>query len=114
MLAINGNYFAGSRAALIDAGRQGSEPPFAVAAGDGDPSEFERIRSADYQKASIAEPLYLQGWQLVDELNRALAGRPASGYVAPPRLITRRDVPTGPVYEPNAPYRDNFRRIWGV
>lgn len=114
MLAINGNYFSGSRAALIDAGRQGSEAPFAVAAGDGDASEFERIRSADYQEASVAEPLYLQGWQLIDELIRARAGRPASGYLAPPRLITRLDVPAGGVYEPDAPYRDNFRRIWGV
>lgn len=42
---------------------------------DGDASEFERIRSGDYQRASIAEPLYLQGWQLIDELNRARAGR---------------------------------------
>jgi len=113
LLAINGSYFAGSRVALIDAGRQGDQPPFAVAAGDGDASEFQRIRSADYQKASVAEPLYLQGWQLVDELNRARAGRPASGYLAPPHLITRSNVPAGGGYDPAAPYRENFRRIWG-
>ncbi|MBV8217830.1 MAG: substrate-binding domain-containing protein, partial [Solirubrobacterales bacterium] len=50
MLAINGNYFAGTRAALSDIGRTGSEPPYAIAAGDGDASEFERIRNGDYQR----------------------------------------------------------------
>ena len=74
MLAINGNYFAGSRAALVDAGKKGTDAPHAVAAGDGDAAEFQRIRNEDYQAASVAEPLYLQAWQLIDELNRAIAG----------------------------------------
>jgi ribose transport system substrate-binding protein len=113
LLAINGAYVAGARAALLDAGRRGSDPPYGVAAGDGDAAEFERIRGADYQKASVAEPLYLQGWQLVDELNRALAHAPASGYVAPPRLITAADVPAGAVFDPPSGYRARYRRIWG-
>jgi ribose transport system substrate-binding protein len=114
LLAINGNYFATSAAALFSLGKSGADPPFAVAAGDGDASEFERIRSLDYQAASVAEPLYLQGWQLVDELNRALNHDGPSGYVAPPRLITRADVPSGGVFDPNAPYREDYRRIWGA
>jgi ribose transport system substrate-binding protein len=113
MLAINGNYFDGTRAALFDLGRTGTDPPYAIAAGDGDASEFERIRSGDYQLASVAEPLYLQGWQLIDELNRALAHQPPSGYLAPPRLIIRSNVPAGPVFDPRAPYRADYRRIWG-
>jgi ribose transport system substrate-binding protein len=113
MLAVNGNYFAGSRAALLALGRSGTDPPYGVAAGDGDASEFERIRSGDYQTASVAEPLYLQGWQLIDELNRALARRPPSGYAAPPRLITRANVPSGGVFDPSTPYRADYRRIWG-
>jgi ribose transport system substrate-binding protein len=114
MLAINGNYFAGTRAALFDLGRTGTGPPYAIAAGDGDASEFARIRDGDYQLASVAEPLYLQGWQLIDELNRALAGRPPSGYAAPPHLITAADVPAGPVFDPAAPYRADYLKIWGV
>jgi ribose transport system substrate-binding protein len=113
MLAINGNYFAGTRAALFDLGRSGTGPPYGIAAGDGDASEFARIRDGDYQLASVAEPLYLQGWQLIDELNRALARQPPSGYQAPPRLITRSNVPAGPVFDPTAPYRARYRRIWG-
>jgi ribose transport system substrate-binding protein len=113
LLAINGAYIAGARAGLLGAGRRGDDPPFGVAAGDGDAAEFARIRAGDYQKASVAEPLYLQGWQLVDELNRARAGAPASGYVAPPRLITRANVPPGDVFDPPGGYRANYARIWG-
>jgi ribose transport system substrate-binding protein len=113
MLAINGIYIGGARAALVNAGRRRDDPPFAIGAGDGDASDFERIRAGDYQRASIAEPLYLQGWQIVDELNRARAGQPPSGYIAPPRLITRTDVPDAVVFDPPSGYRANYRRIWG-
>lgn len=112
LLAINGAYFAGARTGLVGAGRRPDDPPFGVAAGDGDASEFERIRSGDYQRASVAEPLYLQGWQLIDELNRARAGEPVSGYMAPPRLITRDYVPDGGVFDPARDYRANYSRIW--
>jgi ribose transport system substrate-binding protein len=113
MLAINGIYIGGARAAFVNAGRHGDDPPFAIGAGDGDASDFERIRAGDHQTASIAEPLDLQGWQIVDELNRTRAGQPPSGYVVPPRLITRADVPDGVVFDPPSGYRANYRRIWG-
>jgi ribose transport system substrate-binding protein len=113
MLAINGIYFGGAHAAFVNAGRRGDDPPFAIGAGDGDASDFERIRAGDHQTASVAEPLYLQGWQIVDELNRARARQPPSGYVAPPRLITRADVPQGVVFDPASGYRANYRRLWG-
>jgi ribose transport system substrate-binding protein len=113
MLTINGIYIGGARAALVNAGRRGDDPPFAIGAGDGDTSDFERIRADDHQTASIAEPLYMQGWQLVDELNRARAGQPPSGYVTPPRLITSADVPNGAVFDPQNGYRANYLRIWG-
>ena len=61
---------------------------------------------------SLAEPLYLQGWQLIDELNRARAREPASGYIAPPRLITKDHVPNGGVFDPARDYRANYSRIW--
>ena len=51
--------------------------------------------------------------QKIDELNRARAGAPASGYLAPPRLITRADVPNGDVFEAPGGYRANSSRIWG-
>ncbi len=48
--------------------------PQAVAAGDGSESAYQRIRGAQYQALTVAEPLNLQGRQLVDELNCAFAG----------------------------------------
>jgi ribose transport system substrate-binding protein len=113
MLAINGIYIGGALAAFVNAGRRGDDPPFAIGAGDGDASDFERIRAGDHQTASIAEPLYLQGWQIVDELNRARAGQASSGYIAPLRLVTRADVPDRVVFDPPSGYRANYRRIWG-
>ena len=100
VIAVNGAYVEGASAALRGAGLAGSEPPFSIVAGGGEEAEFTRIRTGEYQKASVAEPLNLQGWQLVDELNRARAGQPPSGYVAPPALVTQSNVPNGPVYEP--------------
>jgi ribose transport system substrate-binding protein len=111
-LAVNGAYLTGARVALFGAGVPGDQSPFSVAAGDGDASELERIRAGDHQQATVAEPLYLQGWQLIDEINRARAGQPPSGYVAPPHLITKADVPNGAVFDPRSGYRENYLRIW--
>ena len=113
LLAINGNYFGGARKALQDAGKPAAGPPKSVAAGDGDAAEFQRIRNEDYQAATVAEPLFLQGWQLVDELNRAIAGEPASSFVAKPGLVTKANVPTdGDVFDPASGYRDVYTKIW--
>ena len=111
-LAVNGAYVSAARVALFGAGVQGDQPPFSVTAGDGDASELERIRAGDYQQATVAEPLYLQGWQLIDEINRARAGQPPSGYIAPPHLVTQADVPSGAVFDPPSGYRQNYLRIW--
>ncbi len=115
LLAINGNYFAGSKLGLAQDGVGPRDPPYAVAAGDGDQAEFDRIRSGGYQVASVAEPLHLQGWQLVDEINRDLAGQAPSSYVAMPGLITVATVPPrGAVWDPDAGYQATYERQWGV
>ena len=46
-----------------------------------------RIRAGTYQTGTVAEPLNMQGWQVVDELNRLMAGQPVSGFVAPVHLV---------------------------
>ena len=42
---------------------------------------------ASTRSATVAEPLRLQGWQVVDEANRALNKEKHSGYVAPAHLF---------------------------
>ncbi len=113
LLAINGNYFGGAARALEDAGKPKDGPPKSVAAGDGDAAEMQRIRTSNYQAATVAEPITLQGWQLVDEVNRALAGEAPSGFVAAPGLITKQNVPSGDVFDPPSGFRDVYKQVWG-
>lgn len=60
-----------------------------VSAGDGSIKALGRIGSGlSQQVATVAEPLKMQGYQLADELNRALAGVPQSGFQSTPILVT--------------------------
>ncbi|WP_443077830.1 substrate-binding domain-containing protein [Streptomyces sp. NBC_01450] len=111
-VAINDLYFADAAPAFRAAGRKGSGPPFNIGAGDGDPSAFQRINSRHYQAATVPEPLSLQGWQIVDEFNRAFSGRPASGYVAPVHITTADNSHGATAWDPSG-YRDAYRKIWG-
>ncbi|MFJ1601845.1 substrate-binding domain-containing protein [Streptomyces sp. NPDC088253] len=111
-VAINDLYFADAAPAFRAAGRNGAGPPFNIGAGDGDPSAFERINSEQYQAATVPEPLSLQGWQIVDEFNRAFSARPASGYVAPVHITTADNSHGATTWDPSG-YRVAYRKIWG-
>jgi ribose transport system substrate-binding protein len=87
-LAINDLYFDFMGPALASAGISGDGAPKAGSAGDGSEAAFQRIRGAQYQAITVAEPLNLQGWQLVDELNRNQ-------------------------FDPDSPYRAAYTAIWG-
>lgn len=85
-LAINDVYFDHINVPLARLGRKDIRH---VSAGDGSAKALGRIHSGlSQQIATIAEPLGAHGWQVVDELNRAFAGEPPSGYVARPLRIT--------------------------
>ena len=53
----------------------------------------------------------------IDELNRAFAGQPPSGFVPPPHLFIAsnldRDGGKNNVYEPENGYKDIYKKIWG-
>lgn len=111
-VAINDLYFADAAPAFRAAGEKGSGPPFNIGAGDGDPSAFQRINNEHYQAATVPEPLNLQGWQIVDEFNRAFSGRPASGYVAPVHIATAANSAGATTWDPSG-YQEAYRKIWG-
>jgi ribose transport system substrate-binding protein len=111
-VAINDLYFADAAPALRAAGKKGSGPPFNIGAGDGDPSAFQRVNSGQYQSATVPEPLSLQGWQIVDEFNRAFSGRAASGYVAPVHISTADNSDGATTWDPRG-YQEAYRKIWG-
>ena len=85
-LAINDVYFNEINYPLLLAKRTDIRN---VSAGDGSSKALGRIGAGiSQQVATVAEPLKMQGYQLADELNRALAGAPPSGLQSLPILIT--------------------------
>ena len=115
-LAINDLYFDFMGPALAAAGIQGDGSPKAGSAGDGSEAAFQRIRTGQYQTITVAEPLNLQGWQLVDELNRAIQGAECSGYVTSPALVTQDGLAKlgdSNQFDPDSPYREAYSKIWG-
>jgi ribose transport system substrate-binding protein len=117
-LSINDLTFDFMAPALAGAGLPGSGPPVNVSAGDGSEVAFQRIREGQYQAGTVAEPLRLQGWQIVDEANRALHHEKDSGYVAAAHLFTPANIQFdgGPknTYDPDNHYTDAYLKIWGV
>ncbi|MFD8997533.1 substrate-binding domain-containing protein [Streptomyces abikoensis] len=111
-VAINDVYFADAAPALRAARKRGGGAPYNIGAGDGDPSAFERIESRQFQAATVPEALSQQGWQAVDEFNRAFSGAPASGYVAPVHIATATNSDGATSWDPRG-YREAYRRIWG-
>lgn len=111
-LAINDIYFDYAMPALIGGTRSLS----LLSAGDGSPPAFQRIQARAFQTATVAEPLTMQGWQAVDELNRLIAGQPVSGFIPPVHLVTPDSVAFdgGPKlrYDPDNGYRDAYLSIW--
>ncbi len=115
-LAINDLYFDFMGPALAAAGISSEDGPQAGSAGDGSEAAFQRIRSGNYQAITVAEPLTLQGWQLVDELNRAIQGEACSGYVTSPALVTKEGLERmgdSNAFDPDSPYREAYAKIWG-
>jgi len=116
-LAINDLYFDFMGPALQAAGKKGNDEPRAISAGDGSEAAYTRIRAGHYQAGTVPEPLNMQGWQIVDELNRAFNQQPWSGYIPRVHLVVKANVAAdgGPKnrFDPDNGYRDQYRKIWG-
>lgn len=110
--AINDLYFQHAAPALRAAGKDGAGAPFSIGAGDGDPSAFQRVNGKEFQAATVPEPLSEQGWQIIDEFNRAFTGSQDSGYVAPVHIATPANT-GGALSWDSEGYRQAYRKIWG-
>lgn len=111
-LAINDLYFDSINFPLRARGRSDIQN---ISAGDGSSRALNRIRSGlSTQVATVAEPVSLQGWQLADELNRALAGAPPSGVQSLPILVTYKVANEVNIYDldQSIPYRRWYKAIW--
>ncbi len=118
MLSINDLYFDFAVPALRAAGAPEAGPPNLISGGDGSVSAYGRIRSGSYQVATVPEPLNLQGWMAIDELNRAFNAQPWSGYVTKVHLVTKDNVDLdggkNNRFDPENGYREHYKAIWGV
>jgi ribose transport system substrate-binding protein len=116
MLAINDLYFDFAIPALRAAGAGPEGPPLLVSGGDGSVSAYGRIKAGQYQAATVPEPLNMQGWMAVDELNRAFAGAPWSGYITAVHLVTHDNVSqdggANNHFDPDNGYREHYKAIW--
>ncbi len=88
-----------------------------IAAGDGTMASYQRLAKKVAQVGIVPEPVNMQGWQLVDELNRVHHGMPASGYTTPVYVVTAQNLAFhgGPKnqFDPDNGYRNEYRKIWG-
>jgi ribose transport system substrate-binding protein len=118
MLSVNDIYWDAAIPALKALGVGPGGPPLMIAAGDGSPAAFKRIREGQFQIATVAEPLNEHGWQMADELNRALAGDQPSGYVTYPHITTIENVNAeggqDNTYDPSNGYREAYKKVWGI
>lgn len=117
-LAINDLYFDYMSPALRSAGKKKGNAPYNISAGDGSESAFERIRNGDFQVATVAEPLSLHGWQIIDEFNRILQEKSISGYVTPVHLVTAENIHSNGgddnLYDPDNNYRVYYTTSWNA
>ncbi len=88
-----------------------------ISAGDGSPGAYKRIRKSEMQIGSVPEPLFLHGWQVVDELNRAFSKVAPSGYNAPLHLVTLQNIAydggAKDVFDPSNDFRAKYLAYWG-
>ena len=115
-LAINDLYIDFAIPTLQALAMEYDHIPQNISAGDGSFEAYNRIGSHFFQLATVPEPLFMQGWQIIDELNRAFHQLPPSGYEAPVHLTVKSNVHTIDqsigVYDPKNKYRENYMRIW--
>ena len=88
-------------------------------AADGNRSAYDRIRKGDqYQVVTVSEPIELQAWQAVDELNRAFHNEAPSGFVQPPFLVTKENIHAEGgdqnTFIPSNNYKQHYLEIWGA
>jgi ribose transport system substrate-binding protein len=118
-IAVNDLYYDFSTPALVAAGVDpATGSPQQISSGDGSVPAFKRIRDKQYQNATVAEPLNLQGWIMVDEMNRAMAGEKPSGFVPHVHLFTAENIDKDGgaenKFDPGNGYREAYKKIWGV
>lgn len=117
VLAVNDVYFDVMEKPAIATAIAGNKLR-GISAGDGSAAAYQRIHAGGVQFATVPEPVNQQGWQLVDEINRALSGAQPSGFVMPVHLVSDQNIAFDGggknVFEPENNYRAQYKKIWQI
>jgi ribose transport system substrate-binding protein len=98
----------------------GVDPKDVILVGaDGNKSAYQRIRAGDqYQLVTASEPYKLEGYQAIDEFNRAFHGQPPSGWVQTPYLVTPENINAEGgdrnTFIPSNNFEQHYLELWGV
>ena len=87
-----------------------------ISAGDGSVNAYQRLHSNILQIGTVPEPATMQGWQLVDELNRAFSKVGPSGFVQPTHFVSAENIAFDGggknIFEPENDYRNHYKKFW--
>ncbi len=115
-IVINDLYIDYALPSLLSSKLSAQHIPRSISAGDGTQAAYKRINSNTLQIATVPEPLILQGWQIVDELNRAFNQNEPSGYIEKAQIINRQNikqyVDKSNNYDPDKQYRKAYLQLW--
>lgn len=115
-VVINDLYIDFALPSLLSSKLSAQYLPRSISAGDGSKAAYKRIETNTLQVATVPEPLVLQGWQIVDELNRAFNNQKPSGYTERAQIINRQNmkkyVDKSNNYDPDQQYRKAYLQLW--
>jgi ribose transport system substrate-binding protein len=115
--AVNDFFFdvgisALSAAAVPNSGR------IALIGSGGSAAAYQRIKKGRWEIGTVPLPLREQGWEAVDELNRAFAGTRWNNFSPALHIITKaniaKDLVKGQYFDPKNNYIGHYKKIWGV
>ena len=116
IIVINDLYIDFALPSLLSSKLSTQYIPRSISAGDGSKAAYKRISTNTLQVATVPEPLILQGWQVVDELNRAFNQDEPSGYIEKAQIINRQNikqyVDKSHNYDPDQQYRKAYLQLW--
>jgi ribose transport system substrate-binding protein len=87
-----------------------------LAGADGTPQAYQRVRDGDYQLVTVPEPIEMQAWQAIDELNRAINGEGPSTFVQPVYIVSKANIAEQGgdknTFTPANNFKDQYLKIW--
>lgn len=85
---------------------------------DGTREAYDRIRSGDYQVATVPEPPSLQAYQALDDAVRAAAGLEPANWTQPVFLVTADNIDieggADSSFVPSNDFENRYRQLWGA